>query len=330
MTTILTLQPDANTRQLRAELQRMGLWAQPLSTPAGPPTAFALAQHSSHVSGSELAALPGVLQVLASAPSHPLLDARRGRTVTVGAALEVGPGAPPVLAAGPCSAESAAQVEASAAAVKRAGGKLLRGGAFKPRTSPYAFAGAGGEALRWLRDAADRHGLALVTECMSEHDAAAVAEAADLIQVGSRNMQNFALLRAVGETGKPALLKRGAAATLAEWRLAAEHLLSAGADGVIFCERGVRGIDAETRNVLDLGAVALLAGVDRLPVWVDPSHAAGRRDLIGPLAHAGVAVGAHGLLIETHPDAATARSDGAQALPFEALQELAADLAFTR
>ncbi len=328
MTIILTLQANADAGRLRGELQRLGLWAQPLSNPAGQPAAFALGQHSSHVPSAALAALPGVAHVLASAAGHPLLDALRGQTVRVGPTLRIGAGAPPVLAAGPCSAESADQVLATAVAVKQAGGSLLRGGAYKPRTSPYAFAGAGRDALGWLRDAADRTGLALVTECLAESDAARVAEVADLVQIGSRNMQNFALLRAVGATGKPALLKRGAAATLSEWRLAAEHLLASGCPGVIFCERGVRGVDSETRNVLDLGAVALLAGVDALPVWVDPSHAAGRRDLIAPLARAGLAVGAHGLLIETHPDAATAQSDGAQALPFQDLFALTADLPF--
>ncbi|MCO4762822.1 MAG: 3-deoxy-7-phosphoheptulonate synthase [Myxococcales bacterium] len=322
MTTVLTLHPGADQVLLRSELQRLGVWAQPLTAPGGQPAGFALAAHSNPVPGATLAALPGVASVLASQSGHPLLDARKGEAVHIAPGIVVGAGHAPVLVAGPCSAESARQVRQAAEAVKAAGGAMLRGGAFKPRTSPYAFTGAGVEGLRWLRDAADEFGLGLVTECLSERDAAQVSEAADLVQVGSRNMQNFALLKAIGAGQKPVLLKRGASATLHEWRLAAEHLLAAGADGVIFCERGVRGVGDETRNVLDLGAVAVLAAIDRLPVWVDPSHAAGRRDLIAPLAKAGLAVGAHGLLVEAHPDAATALSDGAQALPLDALAAL--------
>ena len=176
----------------------------------------------------------------------------------------------------------------------RAGGRLLRGGAWKPRTSPYAFQGHGGEALAWLRQAANSHGLAVVTEVLGEADVEQVAEAADLVQIGSRNMQNFALLKAVGRTRRPVLLKRGRTATLAEWRAAAEHVLLAGADGVVFCERGIAGVDPETRNTLDLGAVAVLKHAYGLPVVVDPSHAAGRRDLIEPLARAALAAGADG------------------------------------
>lgn len=346
MRTILTLDPTADVAALRGALQALGVWATPLA-PAAPPSpsaacpagALALAAHSAVVSEAALLALPGVSGVLASASGHPRLDAQRGLAVRLTPTLATGPGQPPVLAAGPCGAESQAQVRAAAASVREAVdvasaasagsnrngnvGGVLRGGAYKPRTSPYAFAGVGAEALGWLRQAADEFDLALVTECLSERDAEAVAEAADLVQIGSRNMQNFALLRAVGATGKPALLKRGAAATLSEWRLAAEHLLAAGAAGVVLCERGIRGVDAETRNVLDLGAVALLSGVDRLAVWVDPSHAAGRRDLIAPLASAGLAAGGHGLLVETHPNAAEARSDGPQALSPDALIDLA-------
>jgi 3-deoxy-7-phosphoheptulonate synthase len=200
---------------------------------------------------------------------------------------------------------------------------LLRGGAFKPRTSPYSFAGHGEVALDWMRLAADAHGLGVVTEVMSEHDVEAVAGVADLMQLGSRNMQNFALLRAVGRANKPVLLKRGMAATIDDWLLAGEHLLSSGAAGVIFCERGIHGFDPSTRNLLDLGAVAVLACSLGLPVVVDPSHAAGRRDLVPPLSRAALAAGAHGLLVEMHPHAERARSDGPQALDAAALQRLA-------
>lgn len=322
MTTVVTLHQGADPQAVRAALQALGQWAQPLSDGDGGRAAFALAAHSQPVAPARLYAVTGVAEVLAGSSGHPLLDTWRGRAVPVTERLAVGPGAAPVLLAGPCGAESAAQVHAAAAAVAAAGGAMLRGGAYKPRTSPYAFAGVGRQALTWLRQAADRHGLGLVTECLSEADVDAVADVADLVQIGSRNMQNFALLRAVGATGRPVLLKRGAASTLSEWRLAAEHALAAGAKGVVFCERGIRGLDPETRNTLDLGAVALLALVDELAVVVDPSHAAGRRDLVAPLSRAALAAGAHGLLVETHPDPASARSDGAQALSPAALATL--------
>ncbi|MBD89375.1 MAG: 3-deoxy-7-phosphoheptulonate synthase [Deltaproteobacteria bacterium] len=221
-----------------------------------------------------------------------------GASILVGK-LEIGGGAPPVLAAGPCSAENPELVNRAAEDAVRAGARLLRGGAFKPRTSPYAFSGCGTEALNWLREAANAHGLGLVTEVMSERDVDAVAAVADLVQVGSRNMANFALLREVGRVGKPVLLKRGRAASIDDWRQAAEHLLHGGASGVIFCERGVAGTGErpETRNTLDISAVALLKHVERSVVWVDPSHGAGRRDLILPLSRAALAAGADGLLI---------------------------------
>jgi 3-deoxy-7-phosphoheptulonate synthase len=274
-----------------------------------------------------LAGLGGVADVLEPASPHPLLDARAGLSVRVAPRVRIGGGAQPVWMAGPCCVESEEQIHAAAAAVAQAGGRLLRGGAWKPRTSPYAFQGHGHEALRWLRQAADANGLGVVTEVLGEADVDAVAAAADLIQIGSRNMQNFALLRAVAETRRPVLLKRGRSATLAEWRAATEHLLKAGADGVVLCERGIAGIDPETRNTLDLGAVAVLKHSYGLPVVVDPSHAAGRRDLIAPLARAALAAGADGLLIECHPDPASARSDGPQALTLDALRQLADGLA---
>jgi 3-deoxy-7-phosphoheptulonate synthase len=192
---------------------------------------------------------------------------------------------------------------------------FLRGGAYKPRSSPYAFQGHGEAALGWMRRAADAAGMRVVTEVLSEADAPVVAEVADLMQVGSRNMQNYALLKAVGKCQKPVLLKRGMAATIEEWLLSGEYLLANGAPGVVFCERGIRGFDASTRNLLDVSAVALLAHVHRLPVIVDPSHATGRRDLVLPLGRAALAAGAAGLLIEAHEDPARALSDGPQAIP---------------
>jgi len=200
---------------------------------------------------------------------------------------------------------------------------FLRAGAYKPRTSPYAFQGLEQEGLRILDAVRRRFGLRIVTEVLSEESVEAVASVADVLQIGARNMQNFALLKKVARCANPVLLKRGASATVEEWLIAAEYLLSGGNRQVIFCERGIRGFDPSTRNVLDLGAVALLAGVHHLPVIVDPSHAAGRRDLIAPLSRAAIAAGAAGLMIETHEDPGAALSDGPQALSLGELSPIA-------
>ncbi|HIA01992.1 MAG TPA: 3-deoxy-7-phosphoheptulonate synthase, partial [Myxococcales bacterium] len=236
--------------------------------------------------------------------------------------LSIGHGHSPVLMAGPCSVESEAGIFEAAAMIQKAHGKLLRGGAFKPRSSPYSFAGHGRRALDWLHAAATAHELGVVTEVMNPHDVDAVCQVADLIQIGSRNMQNYSLLHAVGRAGKVVLLKRGVAATIEEWLMAGEHLLNAGAKSVVFCERGIRSFGTETRNLLDLSAVALLSQVYGLPVIVDPSHAVGRRDLIQPMAAAALAAGAHGLLVESHPAPGKALSDGPQALPENELNQL--------
>ncbi len=224
--------------------------------------------------------------------------------------------------AGPCSVESAGQIDLTASGVARAGANVLRGGAFKPRTSPYAFQGLGPAALELLRAAADRNGLAVVTEVLDPRDVPIVARYADMLQIGARNMQNFALLREAGESGVPILLKRGPSATIAEWLMAAEYILLAGNDQVVLCERGVRSFDPATRNLLDLSAIPLLAGLTHLPVIVDPSHGTGLARLVQPMASAGVAAGADGLLVEVHPDPAAAVSDGPQSLSIEAFGSL--------
>jgi len=321
---LVILNPSADLSEARASLSELGLWVTPLVSP-GDTKALWIKAHSAQVPAAELRALPFVSEVMAPGEGRPLVSRWRGLSVDV-SGLEIGVGQTRILAAGPCSAESRQQVEDCGAAVAEAGGQLLRGGAYKPRTSPYAFSGHGPDALGWLRDTADRHELRIVTEVLSEADVAPVAEVADLIQIGTRNMQSFGLLRAVGAAGKPVLLKRGRAATVDEWLDAAEHLLAAGAAGVIYCERGVRGFDPRTRNLFDLGAVALMAHVERLPVLADPSHAAGRRDLLEPLSAAALAAGAHGLLLETHPDPSAALSDGPQALPLSELVPLAGRL----
>ena len=224
--------------------------------------------------------------------------------------------------AGPCSVESREQIEATAAAVARAGANVLRGGAFKPRTSPYAFQGLGKNGLEMLRAAADRNGLAVVTEVLDTRDVELVAGYADMLQIGARNMQNFALLREAGATGMPILLKRGLSATVDEWLMAAEYILVSGNPNIVLCERGIRSFDGYTRNVLDLAVVPLLAELTHLPVIVDPSHGTGLARLVEPMGLAAVAAGADGLIVEVHPDPANAVSDGPQSVTFAQFETL--------
>ncbi len=323
MTTLITLAPGADPGPAARALKALGLWVTPLSD--GPQRGFSVDPPSPPVALDLIRGVPGVAAVLQSGPIHPKVDGQAGRAVPFGP-RPAGPalGAAPLLIAGPCSVESLATAHAAAATAAAHGATLLRGGAYKPRSSPYSFQGHGAPALGWLREAADAHGLGVVTEVLSEDGVAPVAHAADVLQIGSRNMQNFALLKAAGRAGKPVLLKRAMAATVEEWLLAGEYLLDAGAAGVVFCERGVKGFDASTRNLLDLGAVALLAHSLGQPVIVDPSHATGRRDLIVPLAAAALAAGAVGVMVEFHPDPGGALSDGPQALDDAGLAAVAA------
>jgi len=219
-----------------------------------------------------------------------------------------------VLMAGPCSIEGEEQAFTIAAAVARAGATVMRGGAYKPRTSPYAFQGLGEEGLRIMRRAADAHGLAVVSEVMDSQQVGLVARYADILQIGARNMQNYALLREVGHSDRPVLLKRGLAATIEEWLMAAEHVMSQGNSQVILCERGIRTFETYTRNTLDLNAIPVVKELSHLPVIVDPSHGTGIRDKVAPMARASIACGADGLIIEVHHDPDHALSDGAQSL----------------
>jgi 3-deoxy-7-phosphoheptulonate synthase len=216
--------------------------------------------------------------------------------------------------AGPCSAESEAQVEATAAAVKRAGAKILRGGAFKPRSSPYSFQGLGEAGLKMLRAAADRHDLKLITEVMEIAQIDLISKYADILQVGARNMQNFSLLRELGKSRVPIMLKRGISATIEEWLLSAEYLLAGGNMQVMLCERGIRTFESYTRNTLDISAIPVIQKLSHLPIIADPSHGTGRRDKVAPMARAAVAAGADGLIIEVHCDPDHAQSDGAQSM----------------
>jgi 3-deoxy-7-phosphoheptulonate synthase len=219
-----------------------------------------------------------------------------------------------IVMAGPCSAENETQVHSAAAAIKRAGAKVLRGGAFKPRSSPYSFQGLGEEGLRLLRDAANAHELKLITEVMDISQIEVIDRYADIFQVGARNMQNFTLLRELGRTRKPVMLKRGISATIEEWLLSAEYILSGGNTSVILCERGIRTFENATRNTLDISAIPVVKQLSHLPVFVDPSHGTGRRDKVAAMARAAVAAGADGLIIEVHCDPDHALSDGAQSL----------------
>jgi 3-deoxy-7-phosphoheptulonate synthase len=219
-----------------------------------------------------------------------------------------------IVMAGPCSAETEEQVEATTAAVKNAGAKVLRGGAFKPRSSPYSFQGLGEEGLKMLRGAADRHNLKLVSEVMDISQLELIERYAHILQVGARNMQNFTLLRELGHARTPVLLKRGISATIEEWLLSAEYILAGGNMNVMLCERGIRTFESYTRNTLDISAIPVVQQLSHLPVLADPSHGTGRRDKVNSMARAAVAAGADGLIIEVHNDPDHALSDGAQSL----------------
>jgi 3-deoxy-7-phosphoheptulonate synthase len=271
---------------------------------------------------SELEALrvaPGVEDIITISQPFTLvsLQLQTERTVVDVGGVKIG-GPELVVIAGPCSVESREQLMEAAWGVKKAGAKLLRGGAFKPRTSPYDFQGLGLEGLKILREASQATGLPVVTEVVGVEDLDDVVEYADMMQVGARNMQNYPLLRKLATVPRPILLKRGPSATIKEWLLAAEYLLSGGNPNVVLCERGIKSFDPDTRNVLDLAGVALAKELCHLPIIVDPSHATGRRSLIPATARAGVAVGADGLIIEVHPCPERALSDGPQSLDIPA------------
>ncbi len=231
-----------------------------------------------------------------------------------------------IVMAGPCSAETEDQVEAAAAAVAKAGAKIFRGGAFKPRSSPYSFQGLGEDGLRMMRAACDRHHLKLVSEVMDVSQIELVDRYADMLQVGARNMQNFTLLRELGRARTPVLLKRGISATIEEWLLSAEYVLAGGNADVVLCERGIRTFESYTRNTLDISAVPVIHKLSHLPIVADPSHGTGLRDKVAPMARAAVAAGADGLLIEVHPDPDRALSDGAQSVFPAQFERLMAEL----
>ena len=268
---------------------------------------------------SHLGTLHGVEQVIRISTPYKLASSehQKERTRVRVNGVELGLGQELVVMAGPCAVESREQLFETARTVKREGARILRGGAFKPRTSPYSFQGLGMPALRLLDEAHREYGLPVISEVLDPADVPAFEEYVDILQVGTRNMHNFVLLKAVGQSRRPVLLKRGLSATLEEWLLAAEYVMASGNPNVILCERGIRTFETATRNTLDLSAVPALRQRTHLPIVVDPSHGTGHRTLVGPMALAGAAVGADGLIIEVHPDPAKARSDGDQSLSFE-------------
>jgi 3-deoxy-7-phosphoheptulonate synthase len=309
-----------------AVIEEMGYQARPM--PGAQRTAVGLVGNDGRVDSSRIGALSGVAQVIHVTQPYKQVSREwrpENTIVTLAPGVEVG-GSEVVIMAGPCSVESEEQIVLAAQQVKAAGASCLRGGAFKPRSSPYSFQGLGEVGLEYLATARKETGLAIVTEAMDEAGAELVAEYADCIQIGARNMQNYSLLKFVGTLGKPVLLKRGLAATINDLLLSAEYVLASGNKDVILCERGVRTFDPATRNMFDLTAIPIVQQLSHLPIVADPSHGTGIRDLVLPMARAAVAAGANGILVEVHPNPERALSDGAQSLYPEQFARLVGEL----
>ncbi len=300
----------------------------PLPVPGESRTAICITGNPGPVDPGHFEGLPGVLECIAVTKPYKLVsrEVHPADTVVRVGSVEIGAGEP-VICAGPCSVETPERTLEVARAVKEAGAELFRAGAFKPRTSPYAFQGLGVEALDTLRRVREEVGLPTVSEVLDVESVDRMLDAVDVLQVGTRNMQNFSLLKRLGAVRKPVLLKRGMSATLEEWLMAAEYLLAGGNDQVILCERGIRTFDRHSRNTLDLNVVPLVRQLSHLPVVVDPSHGVGRRDRVRPLARAALAAGAHGLLIEAHVDPRTSFTDADQTIDVPTLAGIAADRA---
>lgn len=295
-------------------IREMGYEARPM--PGAQRTAVGLVGNDGRVDSSRLEALAGVARIIHVTQPYKQVSREwrpENTIVTIAPGVAFGGSDVPVIA-GPCSVESEEQIVTVARIVRDAGATALRGGAFKPRTSPYSFQGLGKPGLRLLALAKQETGLAIVTEAMDEGGAHAAAEVADCIQIGARNMQNYSLLKAVGRIGKPILLKRGMAATITDLLLSAEYILAEGNPEVILCERGVRSFDTTTRNLFDITAIPIVHKLSHLPIIADPSHGTGLRDKVTPMARAALAAGADGILVEVHPDPDHALSDGAQSL----------------
>jgi 3-deoxy-7-phosphoheptulonate synthase len=317
---------DAEIDRVVRAIEEMGYEARPM--PGAQRTAVGLVGNDGRVDASRIEALAGVAQVIHVTQPYKQVSREwrpENTVVTIAPGVTVG-GADVAIIAGPCSVESEEQIVAAARAVRAAGATALRGGAFKPRSSPYSFQGLGQRGLELLAIARAETGLPIVTEAMDEHGAHLVAEFADCIQIGARNMQNYSLLRVVGRIGKPVLLKRGMAATVNDLLLSAEYVLAEGNDQVILCERGVRSFDPAVRNMFDLTAIPIVHNLSHLPIIADPSHGTGLRDKVTPMARAAVAAGADGILVEVHPAPDRALSDGAQSLDPGQFAELVSEL----
>lgn len=326
---LVVMERDASADDIRRCEQVIAeLGYTPQTIPGSERTAIGVVGNDGRVDATRLGALPGVREIVHI--TKPYRQVSRewqadDTLVTVGEDVTIGGTGIPIIA-GPCAVESQQQIIDIARAVRDAGACLLRGGAFKPRTSPYAFQGIGTDGLVMLASAREETGLPVVTEALDPESVDVVEEYCDVIQIGSRNMQNFSLLKRVARSRRPVMLKRGAAATIVEWLLSAEYILDGGNPRVILCERGIRGFDPTTRNVLDLASIPATQALTHLPVIADPSHGTGRRDLVIPMARAAVACGADAVMVEVHTQPDRARSDGRQSLYPEQFAELVASL----
>jgi 3-deoxy-7-phosphoheptulonate synthase len=325
---LIVMKADATDGQVDAVvrvIEDLGYKAHPM--PGAMRTAIGITGNQSAVDPSHFETLAGVAEAIRVSKPYKLitLDIRPEKTIVRVGDATIGADELAIIA-GPCAIESHAQAFAVAEAVRRSGARFFRGGAFKPRTSPYAFQGLGEEGLRILAEIRETYGLRVVTEALDESGVDLVERYGDVIQIGARSMQNFSLLRRVGKSHLPVLLKRGLSATLDEWLLAAEYIMSEGNYQVILCERGIRTFAQHTRNTLDLAAIPAVRRISHLPVIVDPSHGTGKNFMVTPLARAGVAVGADGLIVEVHDQPDHALSDGAQALTLEQYQLLVSEV----
>ncbi len=326
---LVVMQHDATAKDVDrvvSIIQEMGYEARPM--PGAQRTAVGLVGNDGRVDASRLEALPGVAQIIHVTQPYKQVSREwrsENTVVELGQGVMVG-GDTVVVIGGPCSVESEEQILSAARIVKAAGGMALRGGAFKPRSSPYSFQGLGEKGLELLARAGKATGLPIVTEAMDSEGAQMVADVADCIQIGARNMQNYSLLKTVGRLKKPVLLKRGMAATINDLLLSAEYILAEGNEQVILCERGVRSFDPAARNMFDLTAIPIVHRLSHLPIIADPSHGTGLRDKVIPMARAAVAAGADGVLIEVHPEPDRALSDGAQSLYPDQFMQLVAEL----
>ena len=306
--------PAADVERVVAVIEEMGYGAHPM--PGAQRTAVGIVGNDGRVDAGRIEALPSVVRIIHVTQPYKQVSREwrdESTIVTIAPGVSFGGTEVPIVA-GPCSVESETQIIRAAEIVRDAGASALRGGAFKPRSSPYSFQGLGLEGLRMLVRAREETGMPIVTEAMDEEGARQVAEHADCIQIGARNMQNYSLLKTVGKLGRPVLLKRGMAATISDLLLSAEYILAEGNGNVILCERGVRTFDPAVRNMFDLTAIPLVHGLSHLPIVADPSHGTGLRDMVIPMARAAVAAGADGILVEMHPAPDRALSDGAQSL----------------